>query len=275
MSEQLLLINPRGKRRKKRKSHRRMPAALRRYWAKHRKHRRRTRNPKRASARRRPAMGYVVGTGRIRRRKLNPHRRRHYARYHYRRRRMRNPRLPFGLGGIVKQTVMPAAIGATGAIALDVAYGYVAPHLPPMLQSGFLPLLVKIAGALGIGYAASKILGRERAKAVTLGAVTVVAYGGLKPLIAGMFPTIKGLAGYADFVDYSVGRVPSGVGAYMAPGSSAVPQHLRGLGFYSPASVMAGTDSGYDSSGVGAYLPRGGMHGFGDPSAYDWRNDGM
>lgn len=261
MSESLLLVNPR--RRKKRKG--RMPAGLRRYWA----------------ARR--------GSGRKRRRKArsvmtNPRRRRRYTRHVRRARRRRNPivrayrrrrarrsnprrfrrarhRNPFSMGGL-KSVLMPAAIGAGGAIALSIAYGYAAPKLPATFTTGYFPALVKIAGAIGIGMLAGKMLGREKGRYVTLGGLTVVLVGVISPLVAQAVPTLglHGLAG--DYVPFR-----PGVGAYMRN-----PQ----LGFYSPAAVIGG--SGTPALGrFGAYMrntpgsPMADLTG----SNYQWNQDGM
>lgn len=258
MSEYLMLINPRPgaamSRRRKRKG--RMPAALRRYWA---SHRRKARRPRRASARRRRRSRAVVA--------FTP-RRRHHRRHHYgiRRRRARNPRfLGGGMMGQVKGTLVPAAFGAGGAIALDVLYGFISPKLPTTFQTGPMTLLVKLAGAIGIGYAASKVLGQGKGRTAALGAATVVSYSFLKSYVAQALPSLN-LSGYSDFVDYSVARTPPGVGAYLPnrPG-------MNGLGFISPAAVIGdGT-----SSNMGAYMGRPGMNGLGDIGAYDWRNDGM
>lgn len=159
------------------------------------------------------------------------------------------------MNGILKGTIMPAAVGATGALALDVAYGYASPYLPAFLQNKWATLAVKIAGAIGIGMVAGKFLGRERGRVATLGAATVVVYGAAKSALSSAMPTLPGLSGYADFVDYSVGS-RGGVGAYM-------PQ--QGMGFYSPAPTLP-------PSTMGAYMPPGlsGMDG-----GYNWQSDGM
>lgn len=260
MSE-LVLINPRRRSKRRRaKSRRRgrMPPALARYWASRRggSKRRRLRNPRRRRARRHVAsMGTV--RRKIRRRKLNPRRvgRRRHATVFRSRRRHRNPR--FGIPsvrGIVKTTIMPAAIGAGGALALDVAMGYATPYLPAFLQSKWAMLAVKLAGAIGIGMVASRVLGRERGRVATLGAATVVVYGAAKSALSQALPTVKGLSGYTDFVDYSL---PRQVGAYIP----------NGVGFYSPAATIA-------PSGVGAYMPPG-MHGLEGVDGYNWQSDGM
>lgn len=173
-----------------------------------------------------------------------------------RRRRHRNPRFGMpNMRGIVKGTLMPAAIGASGALALDVAMGYAQPYLPAVLQSKWAMLAVKVAGAIGIGMVAGKVLGRERGRVATLGAATVVVYGAAKSALAQALPTVKGLSGYSDYIDYSMqSRAP-------------------GMGFYSPAPTLQPT--------MGAYLPQAGMGAYMKPGLsgvdtnYDWQNDGM
>lgn len=214
MSAEIALINPR-RRRKHKKTHSRR---------------------RRHVARRRRASGYVVGSAPVRRRKLNPRRRRHVARRrHYARR--RNPR--FSIGGLT-HALIPAAIGGAGAVALDVALGYV--PLPDMLKTGYAKVGVQIAGAFLLGWLGSKALGREKGNAVTLGALTVAAYGLVKTVVKQAAPTLPGLAG-----DYETMRM----GAYMKPE----------LGYVNPASPL------------GAYMqdqtPMGGFGGF------DGMSDGM
>lgn len=261
MSEALFLINPRRKKRRKSRKGR-MPAGLARYWASRRGGVKKRRRKRRSSARvRRRKINPVrshrrrrrhSGVARVRRRKINPRRRRS----HHARRRHRNPSLGMGsIKGFVRQNILPAAIGATGAVALDVVYAYASPYLPATMQTGWFATLAKVLGAAGVGFAASKMLGRERGRAVTLGALTVVGYGVVKQLAQQFAPTIKGLSGYADYVGYNVPN--QGIGAYMG----------NQLGFYSPASVIQG-------SGMGAYM-KPGMSGLGDATGYDWRNDGM
>ncbi len=266
MSEALFLVNPRKKRRKSRKG--RMPAGLRRYWASKRRGAKVTKR-----RRKRRSATSLVPRGK---RRKNPHRsyRRHArrrnpmrARRHHRKHHRRSN--PFSMRGI-SHTIMPAAVGATGAIALDVAYAYAGRFLPAQLQSGFMPVLVKAAGAIGLGMLARRVVSREKANAATLGALTVVAYGAIKPLIAQFAPTIPGLSGYADFVNY--GTSMSGMGSYMQNfRSSQTPDTLRGLGFYSPAPTIGSRAGESAYTGIGAYLP-GQMQGYDVPS---WQSDGM
>jgi len=222
--EQLLLVNPR---RRRRRNSRRMPAGLRRYWAKHRRGRHRVHltNPRR---RRRNSRSLFMAR---RRRRRNPrvhgyirrraHHRRHNPRYRRRRyahhrRRLRNPRRAggFGMRGLMRNAVMPAMIGGTGALVLDVVDGYVAPYLPATLQSGYLRLIMKGVGAVAIGMVASRFLGRERGRVVMLGALTVTAYSAIRSAVQGA--GIPGLSGYGDYTPFPMhGLLRS------PPGSSA------------------------------------------------------
>jgi hypothetical protein len=174
------------------------------------------RRRRRAAGKRRPAVGYVVGAKRIRRRKLNPRR-------VSRSRRRSNPR--FSVSGITNQ-IMPAVYGAGGALALDVALGYI--PLPAVLTTGYARHGVRIVGALGIGWLASKFL-RGKGQAIGAGALTVAVYGLLKEVAVGVTAgKVKGLGDYEE-IEVSGYYDPApqigaymtspGIGAYMAGGS--------------------------------------------------------
>lgn len=170
--------------------------------------------------------GYTVGSARIRRYKMNPRRRRH--------------RNPISVKGVVGQLV-PAAYGAAGGIALDVALGYVTPMLPSMLTTGYVKHATRIAGALGIGWGAKKFLG-AKGDAVAKGALIVAMYGLLKDVIVQFAPGVKGLSGYEE-VTVNTGDLgaylngPS-LAAYLPDGSTA-----PGMGAYmDSAATLNGTD---------------------------------
>lgn len=146
---------------------------------------------RRSSAGRRAAVGYVVGSGKIRRRKLNP-------RVRHRRRYRRNPMGSLSVGNIVGQLV-PAAYGAGGAIALNLALSYL--PLPDAVKTGWPRHLVRLGGAMAVGWAARKFLGR-RGDAVGFGALTVVMYDIVKGLIATASPEFGARLG--DFEDVTL-----------------------------------------------------------------------
>lgn len=166
MSE-LMLINPRKRRRRRHK----ISAKQRKYFGK-----RRTRSHKRRS----------VLSARPRRRHhymSNPHRRRH-KRY----------RLNPSFGGFkpmsfVKDTLMPSSVGAAGALGLDMLLGFV--PLPAMLKTGAGNTLARIGGAVGIGMLAGMVTNKRMGEQVGAGALTVVLYDVLKGFIKTSFPTLQ------------------------------------------------------------------------------------
>jgi hypothetical protein len=268
MSESLFLINPRRKRRG-------MPAGLRRYWASRRKRRA---NPRKRARRRNPVPMLVNPRRRRRRVHVNHRRRRRIAHNpirHRRRARHRNPifrrrrarhRNPLSLRGVTAN-LKPAAIGAGGAIAAAILYGYISPQLPATLTTGFFPTIVKGAAAIGVGMLVSKFMGRSDGQYATMGGLTVVLVSAITPYITSAAPTLPGLSGLSnlganDYIPYA----RPGMGAYMKrPG-------MGRLGFYSPAPVI-------QRGGMGAYMPRT-VPGMGNldlsgGSGFNGLNDGM
>jgi hypothetical protein len=125
----------------------------------------------------------------------NP-RKRHYK---------RNP-----IGGMkpmafIKSTMMPSAIGAAGALGLDMALAYV--PLPDMLKTDTMKPIVRIAGAVAIGMLAGMVTNRRMGEQVGAGALTVVLYDTLKGFVKTSMPTLN------------LGEMPSDYGQmeYLAP----------------------------------------------------------
>ena len=150
-----------------------------------------------------------------------------------------------GIVGKVMGAAVPAAYGAAGALALDIAMGYATPYLPVQLQSGWFNVGVKALGAVGVGMVVGKVLGADKGRIATIGGMTVVLYGALKSAVKSAVPSLPGLAGYADYTPY-----PMKMGAYM-PGPTGTPG-IRGLGYVSPAPTL--------SPRMGAYMPRAPMN---------------
>lgn len=223
---------------KRKRARRTMTAKQRKYFGPKRKaatSRKRKSNPRRKSAaKRRPAMGYVSGAKRIRRRKLNP------RRVSRRRARRSNPR--FSLSGITQQ-FLPSLYGAGGALALDVALGYL--PLPEKLKTGYGRHAVRIVGAVGLGWVASKFL-RGKAAAIGQGALTVAVYGLLRDVASKTLgDKVKGLgdyeeievAGYLDAAPvlgaYMGNGLDAGMGAYMGnyEGDTGSDDALQGMDY--------------------------------------------
>ena len=245
--EEMLIINPRGRRNARGQftKRRRNPKRRRR----HVNARRRRRNPIAAVAvnprrrRRRNPIALAVNPRRRRRRNpilaMNPRRRRY---------RHRNPSIS-GITSSFKPrailaVLIPAGVGAGGALALDIAMSYV--PLPATMQTPMAKNIARIIGAIALGALGTAFLGRQKGAQVALGALTVVSYNVLREFAVQQFPTLT-LSGITqgDYSDLNLaGRrlgyinpapmLTSGMGAYMGAGLPPVP-------------------------GMGAYMGRGGL----------------
>lgn len=167
----ITLVNPRRRKRRK------MTAKQAKYFGKRRKRRatkaaapkrrRRRRVAARKSnpaPRRRRAIGYTVGSRRIRRRKMNPSIR--------------------GITGQVMPTIKSGFIGALGALGLDALHAQTSKYLPVSLQTGYANTAVKLLEAVLVGMIGNFAL-RGRGRALAEGAATVVIHDALKPVVAG------------------------------------------------------------------------------------------
>lgn len=226
MQGEILLVNPtKAKNPRRRRRHRARNASgrfVKTHRATRKNSRRRRRNPvalanprRRRRRRRNPVAALAA----------NPRRRRRRVHVAGRRRRRRNPRFALTSGNLSKQ-LMQAGIGGVGAVALDVGLGYLGnlSFVPEALKSGALKPVVRVAGALGLGYIVGKVRPAWKAP-VTAGALAVTAYFILRDLAAKFAPSIP-LQGYmeGDFSGLSyVDPAPAlegyrgGMGAYMSP----------------------------------------------------------
>lgn len=193
---QMLLVNPRKRRRKAAKKVRRVKARRRRTRAAPVARRRRRRNP-------------------IARR------------VHRARRRRRNP---IGLNlNSVKNQVMDAAYGAGGAVVLDVALGYL--PVPDSMKSGVAAPIFKGAAAIALGMVASKVVSSSIAAKMTNGALTVMLHGILRETVGKALPNVQ-MGGWGDygFETDSLGYYGSGenpaLDEYMPDLSSGVGEYL-------------------------------------------------
>jgi hypothetical protein len=189
-----------------------------------------------SSAARRPAQGYVVGSGKIRRRKLNP-------RGSRRRRYRRNPIGLPSVGGIVGQLV-PAAYGAAGAAALNIGLSYL--PLPEAVKTGWPRHAVRLVGAFGLGWAARKFLG-ARGNAVATGALTVAMYDILKQVINGVSPEIGVRLGEVE--DVSLGDDDG----FYDP-ASLLTDGVGDFGAYMEGDLDGDLDGSEADDGVSAYM---------------------
>jgi hypothetical protein len=79
------------------------------------------------------------------------------------------------------QQAAPAAIGALGALAVDVGWGYL--PIPPSLKVGPLAVVTRAGAAVGIGIVAGMIGGKKFGREAMLGALTVTAFDVVKGVL--------------------------------------------------------------------------------------------
>jgi len=228
----LMLLNPRGRKRKARANphrksrKRRSPAQLAAFK------RMIAANPRRKSARRAKRRTHAVVHAnpihrtRTRARRRNPihfMRRRHHAR------RRRNP-FGGGLVGGVTSLLMEAGVMAAGAVAIDFAYGQINSRLPASLQTNANTVgagdAVKLLATVAIG----SFIKIPVVKKAALGALVVQMDGLVKSMLpasvtSGMAgvgylqpgPTVRG----QKWVHGAAVRRGAGVGALLRPGAGA------------------------------------------------------
>jgi hypothetical protein len=135
-----------------------------------------------------------------------------------------------------------AGIGAAGALGVDVAYGFASGYLPDMVKSpldatgkpNYAYYAAKGLAAIGIGMAAKKLIGANRAAQLVEGSLTVTAHDLMKQLVTSNFAGVT--LGYASparqmpFVPQS--QALNGVGTYLSNSQVA----NRNLNAYVPQS---------------------------------------
>jgi len=224
--EQLLLVNPKRRRR------RLPPRGPGGKFLKRGSTSKRRRSGSRRRRRRNPIPGAAVMAANPVRR----YRRRRASRSVSRRRRRRNP-AAFGRGfiGALTAPIMPAIMGASGAIANEVLFRFL--PLPLNLKTGMIGTLSRAAVAVGAGMALDRVLGRKFASQMTAGALTVLAYGQLKGMLATAMPQLV-----SEYIsdDETVGYY--GAGTVL----EEMPSSLRDI----PNSLA----EEYDFSGIGEYI---------------------
>lgn len=231
MSE-LMLINP-GRRVKKRKKSKRTLRAKRRkmsplqlkYFGKKSQRTTVMAKKRRTKKRRHNPVATLAANPKRRHRRLSAKRRHNPIRA--RRRRRHNPLSlgKFSVNSFMKQTLMPSAIGAAGALGLDMILSKL--PLPDSFKTSTMKPLVRIAGAVAMGMLAGAVTNRRMAEQLTAGAVTVVLYDTLKEFMVANVPAVApALAGLGAAYDYdTLGYAGAGSNAGMG-------EYVSGMGMY-------------------------------------------
>lgn len=211
----VMLVNPR---RRKSRSRRKMSAKQAKYFSRNPRRRRKSRRTVSRTRSRRRTMSMVV----------NPRRRARRSR----RRAGFFKRNPLSIGGNsdFMKSLMPAAIGAVGALGVDMALGAIQPNLPEELQSGAAGTALRFGGAIVVGWAAGKVTGSKKiGNEVMAGALVVTIYDMVKS-----YMTTGDISG-TSMSGYNMGWVnpaPS-MGAYSGyPDMDQLQDDTYGLGEY-------------------------------------------
>lgn len=129
---------------------------------------------------------------------------------------------------VINQLVIPAAQAGAGALALDIAWGYV--PVPLEWKTGNLRHVVKGGGAIVLGMIAQQVLGAQIGKNIAMGALTVTFHDAMRDLVAQTMPNIP--LGYVG-AGYNAGNY-GGPGTYNYPGADPMLQGNMGMYVGSP-----------------------------------------
>lgn len=196
----------------KRKKRRKMSALQMKYFGKRRKRKARaststkrrkrkgevvivaTSNPRRKSVARKRRRKSATSRRRVRRirARQNPRpvrRRRSRSRRYIRAR--RNPRiLAGGPMGFLTNSLVPAAVGAAGAIAVDMAVAKLT-MIPQTWKTGNMLPITKIGLSIGLGAVGSAVLGNEYGEQLAAGGIVVSLYQLARNYVNQNFPSLQ------------------------------------------------------------------------------------
>lgn len=140
--------------------------------------------------------------------------------------------------GFVNNTMLPAAIGAAGAIGADILISYL--PVPPQFKVGGFGIALKIGAALAVGAAVGAVSTRAAGEEAAAGGVIVTLYQISRGFLANAgtpglsrYVPMNGMRRYVPMSGFAPGQLNRGAGSF-APGMGQ-----RGLGYMSPARIGA------------------------------------
>jgi hypothetical protein len=133
-----------------------------------------------------------------------------------------------GMGGGAMNLLKAGAIGAAGALVVDVGMGFLNGFLPVSMNTklngdgtpNYMNYAVKGALAVGLASFGGKLVQAETAKRMAAGSMTVMVYELTRPFAQSILPGTMSLGWY------SPGRIMAparGVGAYLGKYSTVAP----------------------------------------------------
>lgn len=158
----------------------------------------------------------------------------------------RNP-LPARAKGIVAENIKPAAIGAAGALALDVIVAKL--PIPASLKTGPASYAARAVGAIALGMIAEKVgkLKHEHAVSLARGGLTVVMHDAGKALMRAQFPALA-LAAYEEELTDIAGMV-EGLENLAVYDQDLTDNGLENLAVYDQDLTVNGLAENYDYAG--------------------------
>jgi hypothetical protein len=207
----LQILNPRRRRRRskrirsRRNPRRKMTAKQLQYFGPRRRRRRVSASTRRRAGRRRRRETVIVAASNPRRRRRRykmriARRRRSGFLMNPRRRYRRNPR-GGEITGFLADAMVPAVIGAAGALAVDLIIGNTQQYLPSTLTTGMALPLVRMGASLLLGVAVGMAAGPVYGGAAAAGGMIVTVYGMAKNYIQQNYPQVQ-LARYVGVGRY-------------------------------------------------------------------------
>lgn len=173
----MIALNPkRGRKMAKRKTSHRQPAALKAYWAAHRKHN----DPGRRTKKRARRNTYFANSPR------KTHRRRH------------NPPAFLTGGKILGLSLQDAAYAGGGFLLPPTIEGFAMPYVPAMLQTGIGRYALKGGIVFGLSYAAGKFINAEAGKMVAIGGAVYILANAVVDFMPNLFAGFSGPRGYMN-----------------------------------------------------------------------------
>jgi len=146
----------------------------------------------------------------------------------------RNPSARGMLNRVLERQVKPAAVQAAGALAVDIAYGFLNRFIPAQFTEGPLRHLTRGVGAIGISAVAANFVKQSWANEMAKGSLTVVMHDAAKEAIGGVMPQLP--------LGYYSPAMTTGMGYYAESGA---PSQL---------SPESGFTAGNWGSSLGAYV---------------------
>lgn len=122
-----------------------------------------------------------------------------------------------------KRTVKEGAVGAVGAIGMDLAWGYGSAYLPDFLKAGYAKYLSKGLLSVLVGMLGGRVL-KGQANVLAVGGMTVALHDALKEALMGAVPALP----LSEYLAYSPGSGQI-VGTYGDQGLGALPDLSSGM----------------------------------------------